>query len=142
MTLIDAELPTVTFYRGGYPDNTSGKVVQIDFKSGDQVRAFSDAVSSLVHGPRRSAELSQLMSIKYAPSVRSFVLCLEPHQFRDNLVTVREYEPEVVSVEWAGTEDAWLDVVALLEPLTVKSGGHQYLASGDDGAEIVAQHYK
>ena len=142
MNAENMDLTTVSFYRGGFPDNSSGKVVKIDFHSCHQVRKFMDLVSEIAAGRHEIVELSNSLEIHYSPSVRSFSLALKSRQGRENLVTIIEAEQGGVSIKWSATEDAWLDVSAFLEPLAVSTGGHQFLTSGADGAEIVAAHYK
>lgn len=130
----------IALYRGGLSDNTSGKVVRIDFRSCDQVRKFIGVVSALADGQCQSVELSDTLKVNYEPNVSGFILRLRPRQRRDNIVTVKENR--AASIEWEATADVWLGVLEFLEKLSESSGGHQYLTSGSDGVEIVAAHYK
>lgn len=130
------------FYRRKQRHIGSENVVEIRFGSCDEVRAFMEGLNGLVAGSQQSGDLSELLPVEYDAPVKSLVFGLRDRQPRENVVKVEEDCRGLLSIQWTATKDAFADALMFLEPLAKSSGGHQYLTSAADGAEIVALHYK
>jgi hypothetical protein len=140
MSASDISSAIVDFYRGEFPENISGIMIRIDFKSSAQVKALLDGLTGIAEGRHKASELSTLLDVVYRSPVQSFRVRLAFRQTRGHRIRVEENGS--VLIEWTATKEALEDSAFLLEGLAEHSGGHQHLTDGRDGAEIIAAFYK